>query len=788
MNDSAVSLTVDPTFPWSLPAAGPVAFLVVAVLLTGITVWTYHGVRGIGLGRKALILGLRLAALALALLAVLRPALALHDEQKLPSVLLVVPDNSASMGEIRDEVGGRSRWEAVRRVLDQCERDFQALHEEQNITVARFAFAEDVSDLTANTRPDGRRTDFGQMLNTLYDRYASERALRGLIILSDGADNGTRFPAVAEAARWKARCPVYTVGLGQVTTTSGNRDLALTAVTTEPTPVPVKGKLTVKATIDAPGFAGARPHVTVLIDGQQVATQEVTLTKEKGNEFQIVTDAPATPGEKKLTVRVQALAGEVSVANNEVTTYVTVTKEGVSVLIVDRLRTELKFLRQALAGDPRFRVDVAIRQTDAVQAGGEDLFGFDKKTYDVIILGDVSARRLTGGDPRVLDKLEEWVLKGGGLVMTGGADSFGCSDWQTVPAHRVSDPDPKRQVAPVAALLPVELRPPEDVSPQVMGRIQMVPTAEGLRDFRMLRLGGGDVAAQWAVWGRLPKLDGMTAFGPAKPGAVTLAETDLRFKAGQKFGPLPLLVVADRGAGRTMALGADTTWLWTTLGLPKTTEGADLHAKFWRQAVLWLAHQEETGSSAFVRPDVRRVPVGGRLGFRVGLKGKTGIEIPDAKFEPVQVLGPDGKPVQPVVTSRAGDEERGSFWRTDKPGEYTLVAKASGKDVDGQDVIGDDRARFLVYQDDTELLRPAADHDFLRKLAAAGNGRFLRAEELSDFLKELKSQPLPQNRPKLRLWPDWRRTAPDAFPPALLGLFVTLLGLEWGLRRWWGLV
>jgi hypothetical protein len=795
-----VSLTFDPTFPWSIPTAGPVAFLVVAVLLTGLTVWTYHGVRGVSLRRKAVILGLRLAALLVSLLTMLRPAVLLRDEQKLPSVLLVVADGSVSMREFRDEVGGRSRWEMLRRVLDQCEPDLEALRDEQNVTVARFVFAEDVADLTPDTRPDGKRTDFGTMLNTLYERYASERALRGLVILSDGADNGTRFPAVAEAARWKARCPVYTVGLGSITPGPLSRDLALIAVTSEPTPVPVKGKLTVKATIDATGFIGERPEVTVFINGEKVATQEVALTKEKGNEVTIVTDAPATPGEKKLTVRVKPLLGEVSTANNEVTTYITVTKEGVSILYVDRDRMERKFLRLALASDPRFNVWQATRQTDESPAGERDLFQFDKKAYDVVILGDVSARALSGGDPKVLDRLEEWVHKGGGLLMTGGAASFG-GDWQDVPPGRPVDPELKVATSPMAALLPVRLDPNDyGVRNPVNGRIQMTPTPAGLKDYRLMHLGGNDSASWTEVWKKLPRLDGMTAFGRPKPGAVVLAETDLKLgrvkdeRTGRDQAvPLPILVAADRGKGRTMAFAGDTTWLWTTYGLPKTTEGVDLHAKFWRQMVLWLAHQEDTGTSVVVRPDVRRVPAGGRVGFQVGLKGKTGVELTDAKFGEngdgtVEVLGPDGKPLRPVLTSKAGDEQRGSFWQTDRPGEYTLVAKAIGKDVDGQEVKGEDRARFLVYQDDTELLRPAADHDFLRKLSAAGNGRFLKGEELSDFLKELKATPLPQNRPKLRLWPEWRRTAPDAFPPALLLLFVALIGLEWGLRRWWGLV
>ena len=41
---------------------------------------------------------------------------------------------------------------------------------------------------------------------------------------------------------------------------------------------------------------------------------------------------------------------------------------------------------------------------------------------------------------------------------------------------------------------------------------------------------------------------------------------------------------------------------------------------------------------------------------------------------------------------------------------------------------------------------------------------------------------------RTKLDPDWRRNADPLFLPALLVGFVVILGLEWGLRRLWGLV
>ena len=117
-----------------------------------------------------------------------------------------------------------------------------------------------------------------------------------------------------------------------------------------------------------------------------------------------------------------------------------------------------------------------------------------------------------------------------------------------------------------------------------------------------------------------------------------------------------------------------------------------------------------------------------------------------------------------------------------------IVVNGRGKDTDGSAITGDASARILIYQDDTETLRQAADHDFLTKLAAAGGGKFHRADELPRFLESLAAQSPAAGRQKAVYWPDWRSAQTTGFLPALFVAFVAVLGFEWGLRRYWGMV
>src|SRR5262249_51935664 len=149
--------------------------------------------------------------------------------------------------------------------------------------------------------------------------------------------------------------------------------------------------------IDSLGRIGDTVRVSVSLNDKEVAAETTTLNLRKKNEVKITFDAPTERGEYKLTVKVQdkegngPLPGELSAENNKVESFLTVTREGVSVLLVERQERfpEPQILLWALAGDRRIRVDVAwLRGTQPLDPDQKGLFQFDQQPYDVIILGD----------------------------------------------------------------------------------------------------------------------------------------------------------------------------------------------------------------------------------------------------------------------------------------------------------------------------------------------------------------------------------------------------------------
>ncbi len=809
-----VGVPVDPD------VLGYIFLAVCAAVLVGLTLWTYLGAAQTTPRRLFILVFLRLLALVIAMITAIRPALSITEQPRIPSTIIIVLDTSESM-TLTDEFGRNSRWDVLRNVMEKCEPIIKQLQGEQEVTVHLYCFSTnfdpnaeqyrsklDDKDVTitqwlARRRPDGKRTDFGSMLQKLYDRYQSERYLRGLIIVSDGGNNVMNPDATAQATKWRGiGCPIYTFMVGRTDTKSDQKDIALTSIAPDPSPVTVKADLVVKGMVNAQGLELANVKIRLTIstlnnstgEWEEIRdltrTEEFKLLKSIGNEIEIATKAPDKPGEVRVKLEiVNGPADDRIKDNNEIDTYLTVTKEGVRVLVIDRARLELAYLRRALATDKRFDFVQVIRQTSEPPAANEArTFDVLNEAYDAIILGDVSIDRLTSLNPELMANIDKLVReKGVGLLMTGGLDSFGGTPNITPRSWKGT---------PIGDLLPVEL---PDPTAQIDEPTEIKPTTEGFKQY-IMKLDPNPKTNEkiWADLGRetYTKLGGYTVIGRPKPGTTIYAT------ASRGLGEDFLLVGHTVGKGRVLAFGADQTWKWVNFGgdeEPKNkdepTTGQNLHARFWKQMVLWLAHQEEIEGNVFVRPDLRRLSVNGKNTLRLGIKDKHGDLVPNPKLR-YQVLAP-GEKADPNKAKPPERGDKGEFRATYEPkapGEYRVIAWGEGKNPDGSDIKGDAESRFIVYPDiSDELLRPAARDDFLLGLENTANGvtpeNVRRADKLPGFLEsEFVQKPLKLTTAKPRLHPDWRRNGSPWFLPTVLIVFVAVLGLEWGLRRVWGMV
>ncbi|HEX4149960.1 MAG TPA: glutamine amidotransferase [Pirellulales bacterium] len=738
-------------------------YLVVALLAFGWLVLLRFGPSHdrLSRGRRRVLLVLRALVVLLVTLAMLRPTLIHSQIVKQSASVVVLADRSRSM-QVADAAGKETRWDAMKNILAANQSALLDLQQDFDVQLYAFDAGLHPLDLKARPlalgdRPIGQQTAIGASLEDVLNHEAGKR-VAAIILISDGAQRAIAPrdtpPQVPARRLADLGYPLYSVPLGQARGLGQARDVAIEDLRV-PQQVFVKNQLDVKATIRIEGYVNQSVLAQLLVEDHEGKMQPVASTKlearQDGQRLPAeLVYVPQIPGEQKITLKLPDLPGELVTTNNQVSTFITVLKGGLSVLYVEgQPRVEQKFIRRSLDSSPEIKVDYVRLDPRHKETRPPDLAERLKPgRYDVYIFGDVDAQAFSEGE---LSDVATAVNRGAGLIMLGGLHSFGAGGYGRTP---------------LADVLPVvfdrferqNFDEPIRGDLHESGPLAIKPTSVGVKQSLMLLASRDKNAAAWAG---LPPLDGANRFRQLKPGAQVLA-------AGPNGSPL--LVAKDYGNGRVLAFAGDSTWRWWLQGF-----GA-LHKRFWRQTVLWLARKDQSSEgNVWVVIDQRRHAPGSRVEFTVGARTADGEAVADANFE-VSVQRPQGGTVDPRLR-RQGNDMLGTFLDAEQPGDYVIRVEASSK---GQ-TLGSAQARFLVYDQDLEMENPAADRGALENLSSITAGKTVAPEMLGNLLDEIK-----HSARNFEVETQVRQTLWDTWPFFITT--ITLLVVEWFLRKRWGLV
>jgi len=713
-----------------------------------------------------LLLTLRMLAVLVLTFAMLRPAIQKSDTDDNPVQLLVLADTSRSMNTA-DMPGGTTRFNAVRADLTKYEPKWKELGKQLSVRLFDFD-----RSLTAHnpaaTEGTGDQTAFGVVLEEVIRETRDHRSL-GLLLLTDGAQRAIppfdADPLTAARKLGDSQIPIYAVVYGTSSLSTASLDLAVEDLRIDPI-VFEKKLVPISCKVRAMGAKGKKIRVRVLLEdrtGKRMsesgefkpapATQQAQTVKEyevKGDAETLAVDlsfVPVNSGELKVAIQVESDETELLTRNNRRETIVSVKKGGLNVAYFDQSRPEQSRIRMVNGAD---KIQLDFQEVRAGRSASQtklDRTWFEPGRYDVFIIGDVRAEWFGA---EILKKLAARVEDGAGLLMTGGLQNFAAGGYA---------------VTPLADLLPVKMdaadyRPIGKINEnaQLMGDIKLVPTERGLKEF-VMQLGSGD--KNRSLWMELPALEGSSKLRPVNELVRVWAETPDK---------QPLLLVSEVGKARVAAFAGDSTWLWCLDGK------AELHQRFWRQMILWLARKEaDTDQPVWVRVDPRNFSPGANASLLFGARTTDGRPLKEAGFE-IEVTKPNGQIEKP--TPRQTDEDHtAEFKETSEPGDYwvRVTVRPPGESIPQMAY-----TRFIVDARDLELDYPSADHDFLKELASITGGTSLKPEELGSLIERLKQTKYDAltRIQIINLWDNWW----------LLFTFVGLLSLEWFLRKKAGLV
>lgn len=725
-------IIVDPILPVPL-------VVLLGTMLLGLTVWMYLRVgTNIERWRNFLLTLFRVAGLALVVLLLLQPS----RQEFLPPpakerVTLVAVDTSLSMRQ-RD-VERAARLDAAKNLL--LEAGVVARNGlPQTPHLRLFEFNDDARLVTKpvlDLVPGGKSTRLHKSITTMLGAPSPAELVNALILLSDGHDFELVNPAKTGAAARARRAPIYAIALGR----QGKVHDVAARITSYQPYCYVKQKARVAAALRLIGCEFETLSVQLLRQGQVVQTKRVNAgeLQELSVEFEVT---EPEVGQFEYEMRVQPVEGEADTANNSAITYLNVIDQQIRVLMLEGdPYWDTSFLQRSLMRNDKFDVDALVSYgRDRVRAvrkasnAGEfrapktaDQFA----TYDVVVLGRAVARLL---DPSQIAALDQCVKDLGGTVVFCRGRAFDAS-------------------AAGGGLGPVQWSDPS------RDRVRLNVTQEGrsLAAFRALADGADG-------WDALPELLRGRNVTEAKPLTATLA-----LAASPDGGPgAPAIVHRRYGRGQVVSVGVDGLWRW---GLNSRVSGVNSpFDRFWDQMILWLlAGRDFIPARQFsFRPNSANVLLGEKAYFRLIMRQPD----PKLKSVPLTIYLGDTEIGRVNLTASSGEMGRlTAEFLPERTGRYRAAAQFP--DGTAQE------SRFIVFTENLEETEVATDAVCLRRLCESSGGRVIEPAELPRLLNELGGETAAAT-PKTRLHPIWN----DAWVFYLAGL---LFGLDWFLRRRWGL-
>lgn len=742
--------------------------------------------------RWRILLGLRVAALALLVPMLFEPVVRFVSRPTPEKPLIFLVDRSASMS-FPDVQNGPTRlqsvWQALRGQLPTLRDHF----------VPQFAtFADGYTELKsadelANLSPDGKSTDIVAGVSKAL--AASTRDDAEIVLLTDGIDNTS--PNVVDVVGASKR-PIHTVRVGsdQAQPTAMANLSADDVQAADDFVVNHEAKVT--ATLRSSAMANRVVDVKLAeIDaaGKTVGTpvvEKLVLQPLPGGQTVELPYKPTRVGVHRLAVWVDPIAGERSVVDNRQEFQGLAIDPRIKVLYVEgRARPEYRELSRALSRDPNLELATLLRiQNDRFAAGGfVDGAPFKQmprtldewKKFDVILLGDLDASFL----PRPQQAFIEQAVQGGaGLLMMGGQNSFGPGGYKDTAIEKA---------------LPVfvgELAAGQEKSefvPRLTDDGKSHPAMEGLADWMAT-----DAPK------KLPTLRGNVVVPKAKSGAQVLLVHE--GKPGPDGRPQIVLAVQRYGEGRAAACTVDTTYLWY---LPLRGMGQDSpYNRFWGQLVRWLANSDVRnrdrgpGMEALLNKNVFQL--GESVRVRAVVRDEKGdatrfaqVSLSMTKTGDANTSG-SGTPAQQFTLApsetRTGmydvtipNPEKGDF-------ELTMTATKDGKEL------GRQQLKFSVIAPADEMLKLAADPELLKQIANGTHGYYYELSQLGTLVQELIRTTAGDTGLKQRTVP--LHSFVRATAAATIGdpgwnkkfdlptqgfLAVLILATEWFLRRRWQL-
>lgn len=673
---------------------------------------------------------LRGVGLMIVLFLFLRPILQIVFRENEKPVIAVLLDNSASM-KISDSYG--ERGDSLKYILKNIDR----IADEDSINIIPYFFGLDfqpVQNDTLNFHTDG--TNLTLALDAVLDTLSGQN-LQAVILASDGIYNQGSNPVLFSQ---NISIPIYTIMIGDSTMP---KDIILKRIQTNQITY-VNKKLPVEVIFWQNGFDGEKAVVTMMQGKNIIARKTISFEKSGFEQKVELPFLPQKVGDFNYTIQIQSLPDEVTEKNNSHN------------IRIRTLKNKLKIL--VLSGSPNFDrhfLSYFDDQLDDYQfifltersSGNYYETAFNKVSLDSIDLIMLHGFPTSSSNQSQINKIFQEVKR------------------QKLPLFwMLSKTTQIKELNSFNELLP--FNPDSRINPFKNVLVRLT-AGGGLHP--VMNLEETEMANN-LIWTELPPLEVYGGIKLKQGSQVLLQSGEIKSGRNLQTKELPVLYAYRQNGIKHLVFAASDFGFWH-FQLQEDISRDQLMLKFMERSIRWLVNREDINQI-----QIKPVQPTFNLGEAVTFSG----QIYDEFYQPIQ-------DAQVIIEIKNGEKvireemnmKGGGFYQHTFGGlpegefDYTITAQTN------RDKIGERKGKFTVEQFFLEFQQTAGNTELMRQLANRTSGKFYHpAEFIQKFPQTMFESRTQYSTAEHFLWDYiyW------------LFLLIFLFGIEWFLRKRWGLL
>ncbi|MDX9789939.1 MAG: VWA domain-containing protein [Candidatus Kapabacteria bacterium] len=385
---------------YSLGLSGEWLYLIIFVICSLIfTLLIYRRTNPvISNGKKSILIFLRTIGLILLIFALFEPVFTGFISFTSEPKIVVLLDNSESMG--MDDVGGnrKQKYDEALNKLDIENQDNDLFKISLFGDYLRNSVNFSIDSLTLSDNS----SDISKAFKGLYNN-TKEDNVQSVILVSDGSYNRGYNPIYAAN---EIGLPIFSIGIGDSTepVDLSIQSIIMNEIAYIDNPVPVN------INIKSKGFKDNSIKLNVFENDNLLETREILINEDLYETTVYYTYLPKVSGNRKISVKLEPLDGEISLKNNDMSEFIKVLKnKRIISLFAGAPNSDLSFIKQYLSTLTGIEVKEYIQSAGASffrQPTEKDisetemfiLVGFPISSTPDVILSSIS-RELKSGKP-----------------------------------------------------------------------------------------------------------------------------------------------------------------------------------------------------------------------------------------------------------------------------------------------------------------------------------------------------------------------------------------------------